>query len=841
VGGYLLLYVLLDGASLAFRTDPVVSLWYLADGASLALLLVFGVRYAPAIVVTSLITSFVTYPSAAPAATLVAWSVFFPLPFAATATLLRRSLHVEVPPRRLRDVVLLTLGCLALSVVLAGLFTLTVLVSSSAVPSAEAALAILPAVVFRWWIGEAIGLLVVAPLLVVTVIPWLTWRLSSFERRARPRHPVGIRLIAEASAQVLSIAIVLFIVFGMGSASTLPLLYLCFLPLIWITLRHALHGATWAIALIDTGAIVAARLSGISLNYIADLQVFMLTLGLTGLAMGAVVDEQRESEAQSHRRAGQLTVAGDLGRALAETLDLGQILERLFSATMSLLPDSETVSISLLDRQRSQFRCVFAWNAGGRIDHTRLPPVPLEPPGRGALSEPVYTHRPLIVNDLRARSERVSPEADVGSTPEKKPLSSLYAPMSAEGEVIGVVTAQSLTPDRYTDAESGLLALVGNTAGAAIQNARLFSETQRRLRNIQALHDIDQTISDRLGLRLTLLTILEHVKAELRVDAASIMLLNAQSGELEFAAGVGFRSENIERARLRLSEGPIGRAVLDRRVVSIPDLAEPRTSFLRTHLLAGEDFVALHAAPLIAEDNVVGVLEVFQRVSLARDEEWLAFLETLAGHTALAIDAATLITDLQRSNTDLIQAYDATIEGWSRAMDLRDRETEGHTQRVAAMTERLARAMGIGEAEIVNVRRGALLHDMGKMGIPDGILLKPGRLTDDEWILMRKHPQLAHDMLEPIAYLRPALDIPLYHHEKWDGSGYSHGLKGEEIPLAARLFAVIDVYDALTSARPYRETWSKEKAIEHLEAGSGTHFDPRAVECFVAMIEAITD
>jgi putative nucleotidyltransferase with HDIG domain len=170
-------------------------------------------------------------------------------------------------------------------------------------------------------------------------------------------------------------------------------------------------------------------------------------------------------------------------------------------------------------------------------------------------------------------------------------------------------------------------------------------------------------------------------------------------------------------------------------------------------------------------------------------------------------------------------------------MDLRDKETEGHSVRVADLTLSLARTMGSSAADLVHIRRGALLHDMGKMGIPDGILLKPGALTGDEWVLMRQHPQLAYDMLEPINYLRPALDIPLYHHEKWDGSGYSHGLEGEQIPLSARLFAVIDVYDALTSNRPYRKAWSEENAIEHVKAGAGTHFDPRAVGCFVAMLQ----
>jgi len=185
-----------------------------------------------------------------------------------------------------------------------------------------------------------------------------------------------------------------------------------------------------------------------------------------------------------------------------------------------------------------------------------------------------------------------------------------------------------------------------------------------------------------------------------------------------------------------------------------------------------------------------------------------------------------------RAEIELLQAYDATIEGWSHALDLRDRETKGHTQRVATLTVKLAREARLSEEEIINIQRGALLHDIGKMGVPDHILHKPDKLTKEEWGIMRKHPQFAYDMLSPIDYLRPALDIPYCHHEKWDGSGYPRGFKGEQIPLAARLFAVVDVWDALRSDRPYRRKWSKERVFEHIRSLSGIHFDPKAVELF---------
>jgi len=192
---------------------------------------------------------------------------------------------------------------------------------------------------------------------------------------------------------------------------------------------------------------------------------------------------------------------------------------------------------------------------------------------------------------------------------------------------------------------------------------------------------------------------------------------------------------------------------------------------------------------------------------------------------------------LQEANARLLTAYEATIEGWSHALDLRDWETEGHSRRVTELTVKLAQALDMGADEIVNLRRGALLHDMGKIGIPDSILHKPAALTAEEWVVMRRHPQFVYDMLYPVEYLRPALDIPYCHHEKWDGTGYPRGLKGEEIPMAARLFAVVDVWDALTSDRPYRPAWSEAEALAYIREQAGRHFDPQAVELFFKVIE----
>lgn len=195
---------------------------------------------------------------------------------------------------------------------------------------------------------------------------------------------------------------------------------------------------------------------------------------------------------------------------------------------------------------------------------------------------------------------------------------------------------------------------------------------------------------------------------------------------------------------------------------------------------------------------------------------------------------------LQDAHDHLREAYERTIEGWVRALDLRDRETEGHTQRVTELTLKVAATLGFTEEELSHIRRGALLHDMGKMAIPDEILQKPGPLNEMEWEKMRRHPTYAYDMLSPIAYLHRALEIPFYHHERWDGSGYPHGLKGEDIPLVARLFAIVDVWDALSTDRPYRKKMPRSEVIKYLRDNSGKLFDPKLVEVFMSVIEKET-
>jgi putative nucleotidyltransferase with HDIG domain len=358
---------------------------------------------------------------------------------------------------------------------------------------------------------------------------------------------------------------------------------------------------------------------------------------------------------------------------------------------------------------------------------------------------------------------------------------------------------------------------------------------EHQLKRLAALRTIDMAITASHDLRVTLHILLEQVTVRLGVDAADVLLLNPHSQTLDYAAGHGFATPTLQHTRLRLGAGYAGRAAQERRLISIPDLAKGAGDLVRAPLLSEEAFVAYYAVPLIAKGQVTGVLEIFHRAPLTPSKDWLDFLDALAGQAAIAIDNASLFADLQRSNADLALAYDTTLEGWSRALDLRDKETEGHSRRVTEMTLHLARAMGVPEPDLVHIRRGALLHDIGKMGIPDAILLKPGPLTNEEKAIMRRHPVYAYELLSPIDYLRPALDIPYCHHEKWDGTGYPRRLRGEHIPLAARIFAVADVWDALRSGRPYRSAWTGGRARQYIRQQAGKHFDPQVVEVFLRM------
>ncbi len=548
-------------------------------------------------------------------------------------------------------------------------------------------------------------------------------------------------------------------------------------------------------------------------------QEFLSTIADT---VAIAIENARLYEAEK-RRTARLTQIVKLGIDLASLRQEGEILDTLVNRVAEVM-ESAACTVMLIDAPNNEAILTAQTGLPSSTSKTR---IPLTLP---AIRTLVKTGEPLILADIDDQ------EPTIRQILVRPDIKSFFAyPMVRGGHVIGVLTLSYVRPYQPSAEEISACHLLAERAAAALENARLFEKTEHHLQQVQTLRTIDAAIASSFDLHSILNIILSEIIDQLGVDAADVLLLNPHNYAFEYSAGKGFLTNAIEKSHFLLGEGVVGHQVMERRTIHIPDLNAVMHNFTREDIFTGEGFATYSAVPLIAKGEVKGVLEVYQRSMGARGTDWVEFLETLAGQVTIAIDNSQLFTNLQRSNLELSLAYDATIEGWSRALDMRDTVTEGHTKRVTEMAISLARIMGMSEPELVHMRRGILLHDMGKMGIPDAILLKPDALSEEEWKIMHMHPQYAFEMLAPISYLRPALDIPGCHHEKWDGTGYPRGLKGEQIPLAARIFAVVDVFDALTSDRPYRKAWPRGKAIQYILDEKGKFFDPRVVDVFMSL------
>jgi HD-GYP domain-containing protein (c-di-GMP phosphodiesterase class II) len=428
-----------------------------------------------------------------------------------------------------------------------------------------------------------------------------------------------------------------------------------------------------------------------------------------------------------------------------------------------------------------------------------------------------------VLNDPRILNEMA----------EKSCQASSGVPLIAQGQLIGFLWIARRIP--ISEKAVQTLSSIADIAANAIHRVDLFQQTQHRLDQLTSLRKIDAAINSNIELKDTLEVFINQTIDLLHVDAVQVMSYDTVSKTMNFLEGKGFSTSAYLLPHDVPANMQVGKLVSKLPTFQINDTEIMDYPQKNRVLVEGEGFRSFFITPLIVNYKLRGLLQVFLKQPFYPDADWIQFYETLAGQAAIAMNEAILWKDLQTSNIELQTAYDETLEGWSKALDLRDHETENHTQRVIELTLRLARKMGITGDEFINIRRGALLHDLGKIGVPDSILTKPGKLTPEEWEVMRRHPSNAYDLIYPIKYLRDALDIPYCHHEKWDGSGYPRGLKGEQIPLAARLFAFADVWDAMTSDRYYRAAMSVEEVTKYIRENSGKHFDPSIVEVFLAM------
>ncbi len=436
----------------------------------------------------------------------------------------------------------------------------------------------------------------------------------------------------------------------------------------------------------------------------------------------------------------------------------------------------------------------------------------------------------------------------------------IFIPDEIKTELSNSFQAFTNGPDLSWSNENPILCKDGSTRQIAWQNALLKdpqdqfiavlaiglditervqaeARIQQQLQQLDTLHRIDMAITASMDLGIIYNQILLQVIAHLNASAAAILEYNKFSHSLTYAALQGTNSPLLQQKPLSLGVGLAGRVALEHQALSFSLHAE-QEELTHVPLPNKAEFVSYYGLPLIAKGELKGVLEIFHNQPFDPEPGVTDFLNTLASQAAIAIDNYTLFNELKSSKLDLTLAFDASLESWTKTLALRSPETETPSERITELTLTLARTFGVSEEQLAHVRRGVLLHDIGKMAVPDHILTKPEPLPEAEWEIMRQHPTFAHNMLSPVDFLRPASEIPHCHHEKWDGSGYPQGLQGKQIPLAARIFAVIDVWDALISHRPYREAWPQEKALTYIREQSGKAFDPEVVDAFFQIIKA---
>lgn len=408
------------------------------------------------------------------------------------------------------------------------------------------------------------------------------------------------------------------------------------------------------------------------------------------------------------------------------------------------------------------------------------------------------------------------------------------APLVARGKLMGEITAfNKIGETTFTPEDRDYISVLSKHIAEAIQNTQLYERQNRSTERQKMLNQISRYLHQTLDIDKLIPRIFGEVNKAINAEAQSIWLVNEKDGVIKCRFASGPSSAMLTGFTVPLSSPSIvGTSVARQESIIIKDAqndprharsADEKTGFVTRSLMT---------VPLVLEDKSIGAIQaVNKRDGQLFTKDDLDLFRSIADSAALAVNNAQLVTDLQNS-------YDLTLEALSAALDLRDHETEGHSRRVVEYTKRLAEQMGLDQETIKTICRGALIHDIGKIGVPDAILLKPGELTWAERKIIELHPQAGFDMLVDIPYLKEEIEIVICHQEKWDGTGYPLGLRGEEIVLGARLFMIADAFDAVTSDRPYRQGRPYEAARKIIEDESGRQFDPNAVETFLSVPES---
>ncbi|RCK81223.1 MAG: Adenylate cyclase [Candidatus Ozemobacter sibiricus] len=531
-------------------------------------------------------------------------------------------------------------------------------------------------------------------------------------------------------------------------------------------------------------------------------------------AVNLHLDELRRKNAELDRRVYELSTLHQAGRAINSVLNPDQLYECIVDTTISVLGGVKRCSLMLVDRRTDEFIVKIAKG----LDVGQLPPSRRVPIVNGVAGKVYATGEPKIVNDLA--------QDDDARTLAAAPVvrSSLCYPIKNNEEVIGVISASNkINGEPFTARDLSLMETLAMQASIAIKNARLYQDLNRKILELNTLHEVGKSLNMVLDLEKLLEMIIDMTSRVLGgVRSSSLMLFDEDSGLLQVkvhrgiqpgtplkgvAIGEGIAGKVFQRGEPMMINNPVGEAAAGD--------GGPRSSL---------------CVPLKVKDHPVGVLSVSDKLSgESFDENDLSMLMTLASQIAITVNNAQLYEDLEAS-------YLSAVRALANSLDAKDAYTRGHSERVALYSLEIGRVMNLDAEHLKTLQIGALLHDIGKIGISETIIQKATRLTEEEYQLIKTHPVRGAAIIEPAKFLKEKVPLIKYHHERYDGKGYPEGLKGEAIPLMARIICVADSYDAMTSKRAYRDTLDPKAAAQELLRCSGTQFDPKVVAAFLEVL-----
>jgi PAS domain S-box-containing protein len=551
-------------------------------------------------------------------------------------------------------------------------------------------------------------------------------------------------------------------------------------------------------------------------------------------------EEIRRLNQDLGRRAEQLALLYEAGLTLNRTLDLHEQMESLATIAMQALR-ADHGGYFRYDAADRHVHYEFGVGRGSEIESLRSLEARVGEE-RGLIGWVAEKRQPLYLQNVKSDPRWVVTDPELNSA--------LWVPIEREDELLGLLSVASIRKNAFTEADQQLLVLLANQVAVSMVNARLYEAAIEAAERRTTLHWLSQEIVGRSEHRHGA----EYGNADLEAERIYNAIYQAACKLMPveaFVIAVMYdpSSDTIEVPFCidqgeRFPGGPIdrvtglsGKVVNSGKMIYIKDLEKEEENLSGLHFGQPLSVHSVLAVPMRVGDRVLGMLSAQSYKISAYTDEDARLLEILAAYAAIALENAHMFARMRTSNIELANAYEATIEGWSRALEMRDKETKGHSERVSRIALRLGRELGLSGEAMEQLRRGVLLHDIGKMAVPDYILLKPGPLSEDEWRVMRQHPTFAHQMISGIPFLAPALDVPYCHHENWDGTGYPRNLRGEDIPLRARIFALVDVWDALTSDRPYRPAWKPDAARSYIAAQSGIRFDPKLANVFLKLLD----